>query len=151
MHQVLNNAIRTYELEDRELDERDPFGPFLAAAAYAIRSTFHITLRASPGQLVFGRDMFLPLAFKADWAMIHARKQQEMDKNNARENAKRIPHEYNVGDKVLLTVPTKQAKHRQFREGPYTIEKVSANGNIHIRRGATLDRINIRRVTPFFE
>jgi transposase InsO family protein len=39
VHQVLNNCIRTYEMEERELDERDPFGPFLAAAAFAIQST----------------------------------------------------------------------------------------------------------------
>jgi hypothetical protein len=32
------------------MDEKDPWGPFLASAAYAIRSTFHTTLKATPGK-----------------------------------------------------------------------------------------------------
>jgi hypothetical protein len=151
VHQVLNNCIRTYEVEERELDERDPFGPFLAAAAFAIRSTFHRVLRASPAQLVFGRDMLLPVQFQADWALIHENKQRQIMKDNNRENAKRITHEYRVGDKVLLTIPRKQRKHRRPREGPYTIEKVNANDTVVIKRGAVSDLVNIRRISPYFE
>jgi hypothetical protein len=44
-----------------------PADHFLSSAAYAIRSTFHTTLKATPGQLVFGRDMVLPINFIADW------------------------------------------------------------------------------------
>jgi transposase InsO family protein len=58
---TLNDSLRTDEVEGREMDEKDPWGPFLASAAYAIRSTFHNTLKAAPGQWVFGRDMILPL------------------------------------------------------------------------------------------
>jgi hypothetical protein len=54
----------------REMDEKDPWGPFLASAEYAIRSTFHTTLKATPGQLVFGRDMVLTIKFMADWGAI---------------------------------------------------------------------------------
>jgi transposase InsO family protein len=54
VHQVLGNALRTYELEHKELDTNDPWGPFLSAAAWAIRSTVHTTVDATPGQLVFG-------------------------------------------------------------------------------------------------
>ena len=151
VHQVLNNCLRTYELEERELDERDPWGPFLAAAAFAIRSTFHTTLQASPAQLVFGRDMLLPITFQVDWATIHQRKQDEMNRNNERENKNRLAHNYKVGDKVLLKFPKKQRKHRKIREGPYTIERVNTNGTIRIRRGHISDLVNIRRVTPFFE
>jgi hypothetical protein len=35
-----------------------------------IRSTCHAVLDATPGQLVFGRDMLLPVQFEADWAII---------------------------------------------------------------------------------
>jgi lipopolysaccharide biosynthesis regulator YciM len=52
------------------MDEKDPWGPFLSSAAYAMRSTFHTTLKATPGQLVFGRDMVLPIKFMADWGAI---------------------------------------------------------------------------------
>jgi hypothetical protein len=63
----------------------------------------------------------------------------------------RIKHEYRTGDKVLLTIPRKQRKHRRPREGPYTIKQVNANGTVIIKRGAVSDLVNIRRISPFFE
>jgi hypothetical protein len=78
VHLVLADALRTFELQERELNENDPWSTFLASAAFAIRSTYHMTLQAMPGQLVFGRDMLLPIKFKANWAEIKARCQAEM-------------------------------------------------------------------------
>jgi hypothetical protein len=60
------------------MDEKDPWQPFLASAAYTIRSTFHTTLKATPRQLVFGRDMVLPIEFMADWGAIEQQRQKEM-------------------------------------------------------------------------
>jgi hypothetical protein len=51
---TLNDALRTAEIDGREMDDNDPWGPFLSSAPYAIRSTFHTTLKSTPGQLVFG-------------------------------------------------------------------------------------------------
>ena len=71
VHQVLGNQLRSFELEERDLTkEEETLEPFLAACAYAIRCTYHTTLQAMPGQLVFGRDMILPIQFNADWASI---------------------------------------------------------------------------------
>jgi len=47
---VLGNALRNFELEEHELDETHPWDEFLTAAAFAIRSTHHTTLQASPAQ-----------------------------------------------------------------------------------------------------
>jgi hypothetical protein len=63
--------LRTAEIDGREMDEKDPWGPFLFSAAYAILSTFHTTLKATAGQLVFGRDMVLPINFMADWGQLN--------------------------------------------------------------------------------
>jgi hypothetical protein len=63
---MINDALRTAEIDGRELNDEYPWGPFLSSAAYAIRSTFHTTLIATPGQLVFGRDTILPIKFIAD-------------------------------------------------------------------------------------
>ena len=54
-------------------------------------------------KIVFGRDMLLHLKFVADWGAIKLRKQRDVDKNNSRENSSRIHHDYQVGDKVLIT------------------------------------------------
>jgi hypothetical protein len=85
-------------------------GSFLASAAYAIRSTFHTTLKATPGQLVFRRDMVLPIKFMADWGSIEQQRQKEMGRNNRRENASRISHDYKVGDKIMLKKPGKHLR-----------------------------------------
>jgi hypothetical protein len=57
VHQVVGNIIRTFELESNYLDEEDPWKGILSATVFAGQSTFHTTLRSTPGQLVFGRDM----------------------------------------------------------------------------------------------
>jgi hypothetical protein len=103
------------------MDDKDPWGPFLASAAYAIRSTFHTTLKATPGQLVFGTDMVLPIKFMADWGAIEQQRQKEMGRNNRRENASRISHDYKVGYKALLKKPVKHLRKLEApRTGPHT-------------------------------
>ena len=87
VHLVLNNSLKTFELEEQELDEDNPWGPFLSAAAYAICSTVHTTLDATPAQLVFGRDMILPLKFKTDWARIkESQTKRDRTKQSQRES-----------------------------------------------------------------
>jgi hypothetical protein len=44
LHLVLANALRTFELQERELDATDPWSSFLASAAFSIRSTYHTPL-----------------------------------------------------------------------------------------------------------
>ena len=151
VHQVLGNALRSFELEERELDEIEPWASFLAAASYAIRSTYHTTLEATPAQLVYGRDMLLPVTFKADWARIKNKRQTEINRNNARENNTRIHHSYKRGDKILLTRPGINRKMSTPRTGPHTVERTYTNGTIRIQRGAISERVNIRRVTPYLE
>jgi hypothetical protein len=139
-------------VDGKKLDEIDPWGSFLASAAYAIRSTYHTTLKATPGQLVFGRDMILPLNFKADWATIEQNRQKEIAKNNQRENASRLSHDYKVGEKILLKKPGKHLRKLESpRTGPHTVTAVYTNGTIRIQRNNISERVNIRRVTPYFE
>ena len=45
VHQVIGNMARTFELENRYLDEDDPWKGLLAATAFAIRSTTRIALQ----------------------------------------------------------------------------------------------------------
>jgi len=149
VHQVLADALRTFELEERDLDEADPWTPFLAATAFAIRSTYHTTLGATPAQLVFQRDMILPIKFQADWMRIQQRRQKEINRNNSRENKRRIPHAYKVGDLVSKTRPGILPKLRRKREGPFEVIAVFDNGTVRIRRGAVTERLNIRRIHPY--
>jgi transposase InsO family protein len=73
VHQVIGNIIRTFELESNYLDEEDPWKGILSATAFAVQSTFHTTLRNTPGQLVFGRDMIFNIKHEANWEFIRKR------------------------------------------------------------------------------
>ena len=149
VHQVLGNALRTFELEERELDPRDPFSSFLAAASYAIRSMYHTTLQATPAQLIYGRDMILPIQFKTDWESLRANRQKEMTRNNVRENQRRIDHTYKINDLVMLTKPGIKRKMSTPRDGPYNIIKINKNGTIRIQKDAIAENVNIRRMSPY--
>ena len=95
--------------------------------------------------------MILPMQFKANWAQIALRKQEVINKSNSKENKKCLEHEYKVGDKVLLEKGGIQPKMAAPREGPYRITKVSTNGTVRIQKGVVTQRVNIRRLTPYFE
>jgi len=130
------------------MDEANPWKGILSATAFAVRSTFHTTLKNTPGQLVFGRDMILNVKHEANWEYIRERKQKIIAKNNKAENAKRIPHQYKVGDKVLLKRGTEN-KYETPYKGPYTILKVNDNGTIRMQVNNVEDTYNIRRLTPY--
>jgi len=116
---------------------------------WAIRSTYHTVLGATPGQLAFGRDMLLGIKYRADWARIRMQKEHMTLKDNARENSSRIPHEYKEGDLILLEKPGIIPKLSAPRTGPHRIIRVWTNGTDSIRRGPILERVNIRRITPY--
>ena len=150
VHQVIGNIIHTFELHDNYLDEEDPWKGILSATAFAVRATYHTTLQKTSGQLVFGRDMIYNIKHTANWEYIRARKQEIIHKNNQRENSKRTPHTYRVGDKVLLRVGTEN-KYEQPYAGFHTITRVFMNGTVRLRMGDVTDTVNIRRLQPFKE
>jgi len=149
VHQVIGNMIRTFELENNYLDETDPWKGVLSATAFAVRSTFHTTLQSTPGQLVFERDMIFNIKHTANWEYIKQRKQQIINKNNQRENAKRKEHVYKVGDKVLLARGT-EFKYESPFSGPHEILKVNNNGTVCLQVKAVADEYNIRRLYPYY-
>ena len=69
IHQILADCLRTFEFEEMEVDpkESDPFQRHLAMAAHAIRCGHHATHGHSPGEMVFGRNMFMPVETSVDW------------------------------------------------------------------------------------
>jgi len=151
VHQVLGNMLRTKNIRELDLNPDDPWTEVLASVAWAIRSTYHTTLGATPAQLVYGRDMVYPLQYIAEWDIIRKRKQSLIDKSNTTENRKRVKHTYNVGDKILKTVDIIQRKLDNPTVGPFSITQVHNNGTVEIKKGVTRETVNIRRIKPFFE
>jgi len=152
VHQVINNMIRCFELDKLDLDPNDPFGDIIARISWAVRSTYHTTLQASPGQLVFGRDMLFDIDFTADWHQIYERKQQIINKNNLRENKSRIDFEYQIGDRVTKRNDYLKInkKANPANKGVYRVVEVFNNGTVNIRKNNVEETINIRRIDPYF-
>jgi hypothetical protein len=149
VHQGISNIIRTFELESNYLDEEDPWKGILSATAFAVKSTFHTsTLRNTPGQFVFGRDMKFNIEHEANWEFIRKRKQQLIEKNDKAENAKCIAHTYNIGDKVLVRRGTENVYEAPY-EGPYTITKDNDNGTVHLKVNKVEDTYTIWRLTLY--
>jgi hypothetical protein len=54
---------------------------FLTNVAWAIRSTYHTVLKASPGTAIFGWDMLFDIPFLAGWNKIGDYRQHQKDLN----------------------------------------------------------------------
>ena len=153
-HQVIHNMIRSMQL--RDADDIDPtygWTGILSAVRQAMRCTVHTTTRATPTQLVFGRDAILNVSFEANWQYIKDRKQKLILQNNARENATRIEHTYSIGDKVMVHRNPNRKHGSDKKRGPYTVTRVNDNGTLRLKEdtnngGAVYQTWNIRNVNP---
>jgi hypothetical protein len=94
--------LRTSELDMAEWVKASDINVFLSDAAWAVRSTYHTALKASPGAAIFGQYMLFDVPFIADWQKIGEYRQRQTDLSNTRENKGRIDYDYEVGLKVLL-------------------------------------------------
>ena len=54
--------------------KKDSWIGILSSAFFALRSTYHMTLKAMPEQLAFGRNMIPNTKFIADWEAIRKQK-----------------------------------------------------------------------------
>ena len=152
IHQTFAAMMRTAELDMADSVDESDIEDFLDNASWALRSTYHTVLKASPGAAIFGRDMMFDVPFLADWNKIGDYRQRQTDRNTARENKSRVDWDYKVGEKVLLRKEGILRKSETlWQKEPWTIVQVHTNGTIRIQRGTKFERLNIRRVTPFFE
>ena len=88
IHQVILKLVRKFDLQNNYLDEGEPWSGILSATDFAVLSTYHTTLQAMPGQLLFRSDMIRNTPSIADWEDIRLRKQKITDKNNQIEGKK---------------------------------------------------------------
>jgi transposase InsO family protein len=152
-HQTLHQMFATMRL-GMDDNAQDTWDGIIAAVGFAMRATVHSTMRATPMQLVFGRDAIHNVRFQADWQFIKERRQRMIVQNNQRENAKRKPHNYQVGDLVKLEQYQNRAYGKTRFTGPYEIHRVNDNGTVVLRQetangGAVLQTWNIRKIHPY--
>ena len=125
VHQTIHNMIAFMQVKSKaNLDEEFVLTGMLSTIRAAMRATVHTITRTPPSQLVFGRDTMLNVLFKDNWQYIKDCKQKLILQNNERENAKRIPRTYNIGDKVMIRLaPSPKQGHNRF-VGPHTLTAI---------------------------
>jgi hypothetical protein len=70
VHQVLGQMLCKAEIDMAKSVTPNDVNVFLDNAAWAIHSTYHTVLKASPGAIIFGQDMLFDIPFVADWHKI---------------------------------------------------------------------------------
>ena len=153
-HQTIHNMIATQQIKTKDDLPDGSWQGILSAVGFAMRATIHTTTRATPMQLVFNRDAINNISFEADWQFIKEHRQRLIRQNNERENAKRTPHTYQIGDRVMI----EQYQHRKYGQprfkGPYEVDTVNDNGTLRLRQqtangGAVYQTWNIRNLHPY--
>ena len=148
VHLTIGDSLRAMDLSSRPHDDTSNHG-ILQSVAWALRTTYHTSLRTSPGQLAFGQDMVVPATYLANWRHIHERRNKNILYNNARENRNRIEHDYKVGDYVYILTKDIQRKLAPTKQGPFRIVTIHTNATVTIRRSARVtERLNIRHLFP---
>jgi hypothetical protein len=90
LHQVLGQMLRTSELDMAKTITPDDVDVFLDNAAWAICSTYHPVLKASPDVAIFRRDMLFDIRFIANWNKIGDYRQRQTNLRTARKNSKQV-------------------------------------------------------------
>jgi hypothetical protein len=150
IHAVFTNMLHTTELDMAELVNASDIDIFLAYATWAIHSTHHPVLKASPGAAIFGQDILFDIWFIAAWKKIGEHRQKLTNLNTAHENKGRIDYDYKVGQKIRVRNKGILRKAQWIRQkDPWTITTVHRNGTITNQHGNKEERLNSRRVKLF--
>jgi hypothetical protein len=104
MHQTVGNVLRTL-LHGNPLQHIANAAQYvdeaLSISMHTMQAGVHSTLRSSPGNLVFNRDMFLNIPLIADWHAIPQRREHLIHEKLMRENQKRRGYDYAPQQMVL--------------------------------------------------
>ena len=131
VHQTVHNMVHSLKVQGKQnLDPDFCWAGVLSAVCQAVIGTVHTTNKATPSQLVFNCDAILNINFQADWEYLKLQKQKQIHHNNKKENAKCLPHQFGIGDQVLITLAPNHKQGADRYSGPHTITQVNNNGTV---------------------
>ena len=148
-HQTISNTLSMFQVNNFELELEDLWKGILSAVIFTMRATVHMTMQATPIQLVFDCDTIINLTFDANWQSIRQQKQAAIHQNSNTKNKKRIQHEYKANDTVLVKNKQSTKFGQDAYKSPWKILEVHNNGTIKIEKGAITDTYNIHNTTPY--
>ena len=74
--------------------------------------------------------MIFNIASVIDWRVITAGKHQQVGIDNVQENARRVTHDYTIGDLVYVEITGIYRKLDYGKQGPYIITELFINGTV---------------------
>ena len=154
VHKTVGSVIRTlvHLHEPHSVHEAEKLvDQALATAMHATQCAANQSLmNHSPGAIAFHRDMILDILIAANMIAIQANRQKLIDYRLLEANAKRVNHDFHVGQQVMKkNVLSFSDKLKPAYRGPYPITQVHTNGTVTIALGNNATkRINIRRIKP---
>jgi hypothetical protein len=152
IHAIVVNMLRTAEMDIVNSVKSSHIEIFLSDTVWAIHSTYHTVLKASPGAAIFRQNMLFDILIIADWKKIGEHRQQLTDINTAHKNEGRIDYDYQVGQKVHVQNDgiLRKAETR-YLKWPWTftlVHSIHSNGTSRVQCGNKSERMNSRRVKP---
>ena len=108
IHKTIRNIIRKFEVSN--IINNNSWSGILSTTKFAVRAAYHTTLKESPIQLVLFRDAIFNIKHVSNWEHIQQHKQEQINRNNRRENMRCNNHQYKVSDKILVK-GKKNSKH----------------------------------------
>ena len=149
IHQVLGNIVRTFNIFTQTyVGKNDPWLGILAAAAFATVSKTNMQKGYSTGQLIFGRDIILPIKNKVYWELLHHQNQAQINKDNISKNRNRVDYDYKVIDNFMLTNQTAY-KYETLYKVSLVITHCFTNGTVNFHNSATQITYNIRHINLY--
>ena len=134
VNQVIMAMLCTAEIDMANTVVPSDIDTFLTNLAWAIRSTYHTVLKASPGAAIFGRDMLFDIPYLADWKQIGDYWQCQTDFNTLHENCSCHDWDYKVGDQILLRKDGILRKSEsQYKHDHWTITSIHTNGTSRVQ------------------
>eukprot|EP00957_Ditylum_brightwellii_P166074 12644011-Ditylum_brightwellii.AAC.1 len=71
IHQTTENMIRSFEVHETTIDEKDPCTVILSAVKFLSRAIVHTTMQTTSMQIAFGRNAILNVKHEANWKYIN--------------------------------------------------------------------------------
>jgi hypothetical protein len=95
--------------------------------------------------------MLLNIPFMADLVTLQNLRQQKIDLRLLKANSKRRPHDFRVGEQVMIRqMHGPSDKLKATYQGPFPIETVHTNGSVTVRKSDNVrERFNIQRLRPY--
>lgn len=130
MHLRMGNILRMTSFKGENWWEELEYT--MQCVAWSFRTKSPSTIPYSPGSMAYGYDMIIQTKIKVDCELIKKLKKKNIIKNNIKENAKKVKHEYKVGDEVLIVILKYE---RAKKRNSVNLQKVRIRLRVYIAMG----------------